>query len=318
MTIGPCRQASGFCLEFEVFETTAVSVSQFLATRLVAADVERLAGLFDTGLIRLNGHTCLPDTCCYRGDLLCVSLPWHCEAQVDTAWQMLWQNTDLMALYKPHNLPVSRTTRNLYNTLISLVKRQTPYADARLLHRLDSETAGVILLAKHQQADKFWKPRLDQLIQRKIYHAWVYGEPDWKARQVNCVLAEKYVSEIRSQVYVVDGDAPAGTYKPPRLAKTGFKVLRSDGGRSLIECQLFSGRKHQIRATLAALGHPIVGDKVYAFEGRYYLKRIESGLSAADLVALGSPYHRLIAHSLSLLPGDEQIEVVAPDPPLSD
>nr|WP_232846433.1 RNA pseudouridine synthase [Amphritea pacifica] len=219
-----------------------------------------------------------------------------------------------MAVYKPHLLPVSRTTRNLYNTLISLVRRQTPYYDARLLHRLDSETAGVILLAKHASADRQWKPRLDQLIIEKVYHAWVTGIPLWQSKTLVCELSERADSAIRSQVYVVDGSDRKHFVKP-RHSKTAFRVLYSEAGNALIECRLYTGRKHQIRAQLSYLGHPVVGDKIYGHRGYFYLKRIEEGLDATDFRVLGSRYHRLQAVELTLNIDGERVPIALPAQP---
>lgn len=306
----PDRQPDGpgFTLVFTVYESLELPVSEFLQSRLAAADRARLGALFLNRAVCLNGEVCSPQQRCCYGDQIRLWLADHREGEVDTGWYRLWENDELLAVYKPHQLPVSRTTRNLYNTLISLVRRQTPFADARLLHRLDTETAGVILLAKHAAADKKWKSQLAGLISRKIYHAWVYGQPDWSERVVECELAEKKQSPIRSQVYVV-ADSAADDYLKRRVSKTAFRVLECKDGWTLIECQLFTGRKHQIRSQLAFLGHPVVGDKIYAFGGRYYLKRIEQGLSGSDYARLGSQYHRLIARSVTLEIDQQSVEI---------
>ena len=189
-------------------------------------------------------------------------------------------------------LPVSRTTRNLYQTLISLVRRETPFVNAQLLHRLDTETAGVILLAKDSAADKKWKKQLEQLIVRKVYHAWVTGLPEWNQFTVECELSEKQGSEIRSQMYVVDPQERE-CYLKPKVSKTAFRVLQRQTDRALIECELFTGKKHQIRVQLAHLGHPIIGDKIYSHDGRFYVKRLAQPLTDDDFAILGAPHHLL-------------------------
>jgi len=292
-------------------EFSGIPLIDFLRLRVTPSDALRLPELFAGGYISVDDAVVSADFTLGYADRICVCLPGHQEEEVDTRWRLLWQNSELMAVYKPHLLPVSRTTRNLYNTLISLVKRQTPYADARLLHRLDTETAGVILLAKNAQADRRWKPRLDQLICKKIYHAWVEGVPLWMSERMECDLAERADSVIRSQVYVVD-DADSGLYIKPRQSKTEFRVLHSAAGKTLLECRLYTGRKHQIRAQLSYLGHPVVGDKIYGHEGRFYLKRIEQGLDDADFQVLGSRYHRLEAVELELDIEGLAVQIVLP------
>ena len=109
-------------------------------------------------------------------------------------------------------------------------------------------------------------------------------------------------------MYVVDETAASSDYRKPKQCKSIFKLLKSQGQYSLIECQIFTGRKHQIRAQLAALGLPIVGDKIYSEEGKYFLKRLalENGLSAEDYRQLGAKNHLLRAVELHLRLADDQ------------
>lgn len=286
-----------------------LSVTDFLQQRLTAVDIARLPALNLMGCIHLDDRTVDLDARLDDAVQLTIELPGHVEDEVDVRWFLLWENSDLMAVFKPHCLPVSRTTRNLYNTLISLVRRQTPYADARLLHRLDSETSGIIVLAKDGAADRRWKPQLETLLAKKIYHAWVEGVPSWQSKRLTCDLAERVGSVIRSQVYVVDNE---GTYLKPRSSKTHFEVLATASGKALLSCRLLSGRKHQIRAQLSHLGHPLVGDKIYAYQGRFYLKRIEQGLVDADFVVLGAKHHLLQCAALTLMIGGEAVDIVVP------
>ncbi|UTW05331.1 RluA family pseudouridine synthase [Amphritea atlantica] len=300
MTDCSARSETEFC---------GIALLDFLRLRLTSADAQRLPVLFSNGYISVDNEVVSADYTLNGGSRICVYLPGHQEEEVDTHWRILWQNSELLAVYKPHLLPVSRTTRNLYNTLISLVRRQTPYADARLLHRLDTETAGVILLAKNAMADRRWKPRLDQLMRKKIYHAWVEGIPCWQSKLMECDLSEKAGSVIRSQVYVVDA---IDRFVKPRNSKTAFRVLQTVAGRTLIECRLYTGRKHQIRAQLSYLGHPVVGDKIYGHQGHFYLKRIEQGLDDSDYQALGSRYHQLQAVELTLDIEGLPVEIALP------
>lgn len=297
--------ADGFVLYFTVY-STAPSISCFLSTRLASLHQAQLPQLFVEGFISVDGHIASANQALVVGQQVVVSLPDHYEESVDTQWHKLWENDEILAAYKPHLLPVSRTTRNLYNTLISLVRRQTAYEDAHLLHRLDTETAGIILLAKNKAADKKWKPQLDQLIRKKIYHAWVEGIPDWDELSYECELSEKVGSPIRSQMYVVD-QAESDLYPKPKQSQTLFRILRKEEGKSLIECELMTGRKHQIRAHLAYIGYPIIGDKIYSKDGQYYLKRLESQLEKADFAELDSEYQMLTAVMMEINPDDQAV-----------
>lgn len=276
---------------------------EFVALRYAKHEQRELIEWINTERILLDGVRAHPGQCLTAGQIVSVIMSDHWEDAVDTQWYRVWENAEILAVYKPALLPVSRTTRNLYNTLIQLVRRQTPFYDAHLLHRLDTETDGLILIAKDKAADRKWKKQLDQLIERKLYHAVVSGHPKWRIKEVECELSERIDSKIRSQVYVA-GDQPSTLYKKLRWSKTAFRVLSRDDNTSLIECELFTGRKHQIRAHLASLGYPIIGDKIYAHEGRFYLKRLDAALSEGDYEVLQSVHHRLTAVEL----------VVRPDP----
>lgn len=229
-----------------------------------------------------------------RGQALHYWLRDYSEDAVDTDWKLLWQGEDIVAVHKPANLPVSRTTRNFYNTLIRLVRRDSDWPDAHLLHRLDLDTAGIILLGKNNAAASYWQPKLHQLLQRKVYQAVVYGKPDWVKTELECRLATRAEHKIRCQMHVCD-DGEKG-----KLCRTGFKLLRSSGDYSIIECELFTGRKHQIRAHLAHLGHPIVGDKIYSNNGEFYLKRLCDEDTPADHAKLMTEHHLLMAQRVEL------------------
>lgn len=297
----------GFRLCFEAYQAES-SLFHFLYARLSKNHQQQLLQLFEGERVSVDGEVATSKQSLKVGQKVEVFLSDHQEEPVDDHWKVLWENNELMAVYKPHLLPVSRTTRNLYNTLISLIRRQTPFANAHLLHRLDTETAGIVLIAKNSATDKKWKPNLDKLITRKIYHAWVSGSPEWDEHLCECALSEKIDSPIRSQVYVVDPENPQ-QYPKPKQSKTAFRVLKREQRRSLIECELFTGRKHQIRAQLAYLGHPIIGDKIYSQGGKFYLKRLESGLTDQDFTALGATSHRLTAVEIEINTDDERYTI---------
>lgn len=295
--------ASGFELTWCEFESK--TLLQSLVENYHHLPQQGAADWLAAGYIQVNGTVATADCELVPGDHVSLYLPQHQEGVVDSHWQLLWKNNELMAVHKPAGLPVSRTTRNLFNTLISLVRRATEYKDAHLLHRLDAETSGVILLANYAHADRRWKKKLDRLIRRKVYHALVWGNPEWDETDCQCYLAEKQHSAIRAQMHVTE-EQDADAVKTPKLAHTGFRVVQRFNGYALLECTLFSGRKHQIRAQLAHLGHAIIGDKIYSHNGQYYLKRLQQDLSAEDYAALGAEHHLLHAYRLELDCGYEQ------------
>lgn len=317
--LDPALLADGcsFSLEYQIFrqnlEQLNTRVIDYLARFTPAMDDEQRRAWLSSLSIYLDDQIADADSIVDESACLSITLTQHFEQEVNCQWQTLWQNSQILAAFKPAPLAVSRTTRNLHNTLIGLVRRQTPFHSAQLLHRLDIETSGIILLSKDSESDRFWKPKLKSLIEEKVYHAIVHGEPQWQNHTCENSLAERKDSEIRCKMFVVDEKEPADLYIKPKQSKTSFTKLETQGEYSLIECRLHTGRKHQIRAHLAHLGLPIVGDKIYAHQGHYFLKRLASpsGLTDNDYQQLKSRNHllRAVKVGLRLAPNEPLITI---------
>jgi|GEM_PF-869213 len=313
-------QKSVFDLTYEVFDVllaqTDKSVRQYLQLHQPTLSLDQIDEWLAPCAIFIDAIPSDKEDKLKHGQMLTIELKDHFEQKVNTHWESVWQNDEIIAINKPAPLAVSRTTRNLHDTLIGLVRRQTPYCKAQLLHRLDIETSGLILLAKDKNSDIKWKKNLKSLIEKKVYHAIVKGVPQWHEHTLDNQLAERVDSQIRCKMFVVDESLPSSTYKKPKQSKTVFKRLKTQGEYSLIECQLLTGRKHQIRAHLAHLGLPIVGDKIYSQEGMYFLKRLEStaGLTESDYLSLGAENHllRAVELGLRLCPDEDLIMIRSP------
>ncbi len=275
-------------------KSNGMTLLQYLLPSIPYLDEKQWQALLVGGAIEIDGLVVHEDVVLITGQHLQYTIANYEEGQVNTQWQLLWECEEIIAIHKPANLPVSRTTRNVYNTLIQLVRRESAWPDAHLLHRLDLETSGIILLSKDKAGASQWQPRLKELIEQKIYHAVVYGHPDWLETELQCKLNTRQDSPIRCQMHVcMEGEKGKASH-------TRFKVLSSGAGYSLLECELLSGRKHQIRAHLAHMGHPIVGDKIYANDGTFYLKRLQDAVTDEDRNRLQTSHHLLHAHQLKI------------------
>ena len=258
--------------------------------------------LLANGLVSVDGVLINQDQPMEIGQVVQYEIEDYQEGAVDTAWSTIWHDQKIAAIHKPANLPVSRTTRNVYNTLIQLLRRESPWPDAHLLHRLDLETSGIILVGLTNDDASAFQPNLPSLIRRKIYHAIVHGEPSWQQLDYQCDIKTLKDSAIRCQMHPVE----TGQGKS---SQTLFNVLASNNGFSVIECELKTGRKHQIRAHLSSLGFPIVGDKIYSNKGAFYLKRLEDNLTQADHDQLLTEHHLLHAHQVHINPDLESKEI---------
>jgi len=119
------------------------------------------------------------------------------------------------------------------------------------VHRLDRDTSGILIFAKSELAKKRLEEKWSGI--KKTYLAVVHGTPAKKEDTISSYLAENSAYLVYSTLDKTKG----------RLAHTAYKVVREHGGRSLLEINLLTGRKNQIRVHLADIGHPIVGDEKY-------------------------------------------------------
>lgn len=170
---------------------------------------------------------------------------------------ILHEDHDIIVVNKaPGLLSVSTDTekeKTAYFLLTNYVKKGNARSKARIfiVHRLDRDTSGVLVFAKNEKAKQFLQKNWHDF--NKTYFAVVHGGFTEKEG-----IIESYLQENDShRVYSVK-DPAAG-----RLSKTGYKVVRASSKYSLLEVQLHTGRKHQIRVHFSEKGHPVVGDKMY-------------------------------------------------------
>jgi RluA family pseudouridine synthase len=177
---------------------------------------------------------------------------------------ILHEDRDLIVVDKPPGLLTISTdrekSRTAYFILTDYVRKAFAKSTNRIfiVHRLDRETSGILIFAKNEEA----KLRLQSQWQdtKKKYLAVVHGRCEKRAETITTYLAENQAHGVYTT-----NDARKG-----KLAHTAYKVLKQTKDFSLLEVDLLTGRKHQIRVHLAAIGHPVVGDQRYGKEHKAY------------------------------------------------
>lgn len=218
--------------------------------------------------------------------------------------KVLFSDSTLLAINKPAGLS---TLPDGYDPALPYIKRllEQQYGPLWTVHRLDKGTSGVLLFARSAEAHRSLNTQFERHLVTKMYHALVFGNPEWQEKTVNLPLRPNGDRQHRTVVDLQHG----------KTAVTHLKVLGHSGQFCLVQAIPETGRTHQIRAHLYALGLALVGDKLY---GQKLLEGEESGLikggqdSQGKLGAVMGLHARSIEfiHPLS----GEKIHLIAPYP----
>jgi 23S rRNA pseudouridine1911/1915/1917 synthase len=252
-------------IDLVVSKTEArLRLDQFLAKRLSEFSRSRLQHLIRDGFVRLNNSTSRPRQIVRGGDKVEVMGPplEKIEALPEPIpLEILFEDNDLIVINKLAGLVVHPGAGHRKHTLVNALLNHCATLSGiggkerpGIVHRLDKETSGCLVVAKNDVTHRGLSKQFADRAVEKIYLALVAG----RLRKAAGVIEEK-IGRHPVHRQQMSASALRG-----RAAKTEYRVVRSSERASLIECRLHSGRTHQIRVHLHHLGHPVLGDKVYA------------------------------------------------------
>ena len=187
--------------------------------------------------------------------------------------------------------------------------------ELRPLHRIDRETSGVLMFARHIEADRRVKAAFQRRAVRKGYLALVRGAVPDGEHVIDARIGPDG-GDIRIRMRVRSDGLTAQTVVRT-LGRFGDDDFGAAGrGYSWVEAKPRTGRTHQIRLHLAHLGHPIVGDKLYIDGGKSFLRWWDGDFNASDIAQIGLPRHALHAGWVTLTQPmtKERLQVVSPVP----
>ena len=173
--------------------------------------------------------------------------------------EIIYQNSELIVINKPHGIVVHPSKGHSNDTVINAllgmdIKFETILGQKKplLVHRLDKNTSGLLLVAKNEKTYNYLTEIQKKRKIKKHYFAVISGVPDKKHATIDASISRNKSHRKKMSVN-----------SKGRKSLTTYKVIKSNNNMSLIELELHTGRTHQIRVHMQALGHPIIGDELY-------------------------------------------------------
>lgn len=229
---------------------------------------------------------------------------------------VLYEDERLLVLDKPPGLLCHPSGDRWTYAVIGLARRARPQHQVDLVHRLDRDTSGVLVLTKDKVANAFLKEEVKAHRVHKVYQAIARGRIPWEAEECRAPIGETDESDIRLRRGVDPAGKKAWTSVRVRARvppAPGAPPSAHPDGHSLVELTLHTGRTHQIRVHMEHLGYPLLGDKIYGQPDSVFIRSLEHGDDEIVRAAVGFPRQALHCASMTFPhPDQHALTVHAP------
>ena len=238
-------------------EEAGQRIDNYLLARLKGVPKSRIYRILRSGEVRINSKRVEASQRVIAGDRIRIP-PVRVAAEADPVpaphfkLPILFEDEALLAIDKPAGLAVHGGSGVAHGVIESLRAMRPEARFLELVHRLDRDTSGVILVAKNDDAHNSLTKQLRERTVEKTYLALVEGTPKPVEGVIDAPIARD--PKNRQRMAIIEGG---------RDSVTAYRLLERFEGYSLVEARPKTGRTHQIRVHLTAIGHPIVGDKFY-------------------------------------------------------
>lgn len=233
-------------------------------SRQLALSRSHVQRLVNSNLILINKEYARVSKRVKAGDILSVTVPAQEKESIipeDIPLNIVYEDDDIIALNKPRGMVVHPAPGNKTGTLVNALLAYSKELSAiggedrpGIVHRLDKDTSGIILVAKNDTAHKTLAGDFKRNRIKKAYIAIVFGVPKKKKDRINLPVGRHPIN--RKKVAVLKEGLG-------RTALTYYETLEQYKEYSLLKVRPITGRTHQIRVHLKHIGHPIIGDKIY-------------------------------------------------------
>jgi len=249
---------------------TLESVGERLDRALTEAlpDLSRMQWqrLIREGLVMIDGERARPSYRIQGGEVLTATVPAVVEPEIAAEvipLDIRYEDSDLIVVNKPAGMVVHPSLGHAGGTLVNALLAHCPDLEGvggerrpGIVHRLDKDTSGLIVAAKHDHALWYLQNQFKQRSVSKVYLALVSGQLQPPEALIDAPIGRD--PRHRQKMAVVTDDR--GDARP---AQTSFRALTYYQGYTYVECRPRTGRKHQIRVHLAYVGYPVAGDRLY-------------------------------------------------------
>ena len=273
----------------------AQRLDNYLCSRFSHLSRAKMQRIIRSQGVEVNSVLSKPSRRIYAGDVVAFDLPDSELLAEDMPLEVIYEDEQMIALNKQAGVLVHPSRGNSSGTLLNgLVNYAAGKYKPDIIHRLDRNTSGVIIMSKNQEANSILSEQFVSRTTAKTYLAIVHNAPTPPEAKIEKPICE----EANSEKYVVD---EGGKY-----ALTFYKTIKTSADKkySLLEIDLKTGRTHQIRVHLSFIGCPLVADELYGG----FVPQID-GLEPICRCALHS-YKLIITHPVL----QTQLELIAPLP----
>ena len=241
---------------WDVPETTTLLA--FVEKRLADHSKTKVKSMLKHNQFAVNSMpTSQFDTPLEDGDKVSVNFTKSFRVFSSPRIKLVYEDNDILVINKGYGVLSMGTDNIKEGTAYSIMREYVKYSDPRakvfIVHRLDRDTSGLMMLAKTMEAKDTMQHNWNNMVLNRKYVAVVEGVIPDDEGVVKSYLAETAQFEVYSTQDPTKG----------QLAITRYKVLKRSSGYTLVELELDTGRKNQIRVHMKDLGHPIVGDRKY-------------------------------------------------------
>ena len=250
-------------LSYFVTETIVTERADlFITKKLPQFSRSQIQKLINSGNITINSNSIKASTEIINKDNIEITIPINKKNKLQKSkisLEIIYQQPNFVIINKPKGIVVHPSKGHSNNTVVNAlmgmeIEFESNMGETKpwLIHRLDKDTSGLLIVAKNKKEYEYLIELQKERKIKKYYLAVVSGIPDKKYATIDAPISRNKSHRKKMSINTSG-----------RKSLTTYKVLKSNSKMSLIELELHTGRTHQIRVHMQAIGHPIIGDKLY-------------------------------------------------------